>query len=206
VLELSLRESLQLGHNYIGTEHILLGLTKESEGVAARVLSNLDVDPDKVRREVVRMLGGGRGGPEAAVWAEGVSMALAAGAFATFPDAVFRVKVEGLEVRAAYGATEEKRSRPRGLLVNLEYSYDEARHPEGAETLDPETVIGGVAGVLAERPLTSLPEAVKRVGGYVLETFPEVTEAAVTVTDDYENADVAVSGVSVARVFGRSLT
>src|SRR5918999_897255 len=61
VLELALREALQLGHNYIGTEHILLGLVRESEGVAARVLSNLDVDPDKIRREVVRMLGGGRG-------------------------------------------------------------------------------------------------------------------------------------------------
>src|SRR5918993_5497734 len=60
VLELALRESMLLGHNYIGTEHILLGLARESEGVAARVLSNLRVDPDKVRREVVRMLGGGR--------------------------------------------------------------------------------------------------------------------------------------------------
>src|ERR687893_736531 len=58
VVVLALREALQLGHNYIGTEHILLGLVRESEGVAARVLSNLDVDPDKVRREVVRMLGG----------------------------------------------------------------------------------------------------------------------------------------------------
>jgi ATP-dependent Clp protease ATP-binding subunit ClpC len=47
VLELALREALQLGHNYIGTEHILLGLVRESEGVAARVLSNLGVDPDK---------------------------------------------------------------------------------------------------------------------------------------------------------------
>src|ERR687893_1048204 len=61
VVVLALREALQLGHNYIGTEHILLGLVRESEGVAARVLSNLDVDPDKVRREVVRRLGGGRG-------------------------------------------------------------------------------------------------------------------------------------------------
>jgi ATP-dependent Clp protease ATP-binding subunit ClpC len=60
VLELSLREALQLGHNYIGTEHILLGLVRESEGVAARVLSNLDVDPDRIRRQVVQQLGGGR--------------------------------------------------------------------------------------------------------------------------------------------------
>ncbi|TCJ16233.1 ATP-dependent Clp protease ATP-binding subunit [Rubrobacter taiwanensis] len=60
VLELALREALQLGHNYIGTEHILLGLVRESEGVAARVLSNLDVDPERVRRQVVQQLGGGR--------------------------------------------------------------------------------------------------------------------------------------------------
>lgn len=56
VLELALREALSLGHNYIGTEHILLGLVRESEGVAARVLSELDVDPDRVRQEVMRML------------------------------------------------------------------------------------------------------------------------------------------------------
>ncbi len=60
VLELALREALQLGHNYIGTEHILLGLVRESEGVAARVLANLDVDSDRVRRKVVELLGGGR--------------------------------------------------------------------------------------------------------------------------------------------------
>ena len=67
VLELALREALQLGHNYIGTEHILLGLVRESEGVAARVLSNLDVDPDKVRREVVRRSGAAQPQPGAAV-------------------------------------------------------------------------------------------------------------------------------------------
>ncbi|MCE5252654.1 MAG: ATP-dependent Clp protease ATP-binding subunit [Actinomycetia bacterium] len=56
VLELALREALSLGHNYIGTEHILLGLVRESEGVAARILSDLDVDPDRVRQEVMHML------------------------------------------------------------------------------------------------------------------------------------------------------
>nr|MBA3472035.1 NDP-hexose 4-ketoreductase [Rubrobacter sp.] len=48
-LEFALREALRLGHNYIGTEHILLGLVSENEGNAARVLSNLGVNPDKVR-------------------------------------------------------------------------------------------------------------------------------------------------------------
>ncbi len=57
VLELSLEEARQLGHNYIGTEHLLLGLIREGEGVAARVLENLSVDLTKVRTQVIRMLG-----------------------------------------------------------------------------------------------------------------------------------------------------
>ena len=57
VLELSLEEARQLGHNYIGTEHLLLGLIREGEGVAARVLENLSVDLNKVRTQVIRMLG-----------------------------------------------------------------------------------------------------------------------------------------------------
>jgi len=57
VLELSLEEARQLGHNYIGTEHLLLGLVKEGEGVAARVLENLAVNVYTVRAEVIQMLG-----------------------------------------------------------------------------------------------------------------------------------------------------
>ena len=58
VLELSLREALQLGHNYIGTEHILLGLIREGEGVAAQVLQKLGADLDRVRQTVVQLLSG----------------------------------------------------------------------------------------------------------------------------------------------------
>ncbi len=61
VLELSWDEARQLGHNYIGTEHLLLGLIREGEGVAARVLENLGVDLTKVRSNVIRMLGETRG-------------------------------------------------------------------------------------------------------------------------------------------------
>ena len=57
VLELSLEEAKQLGHNYIGTEHLLLGLIREGEGVAARVLENLGVDLSKVRSQIIRSLG-----------------------------------------------------------------------------------------------------------------------------------------------------
>ena len=58
VLELALREGLALGHNYIGTEHVLLGLVRENEGVAARILLEFDADADKVRDEIIRMLEG----------------------------------------------------------------------------------------------------------------------------------------------------
>ena len=63
VLELSLREALQLGHNYIGTEHILLGLIREGEGVAAQVLLNLGADLEKVRSAVIQLLSGHYGKP-----------------------------------------------------------------------------------------------------------------------------------------------
>jgi len=69
VLELSLRESLQLGHNYIGTEHILLGLIREGDGVAAQVLVRLGADLNRVRHQVIQLIAGqplqeGAPGPE----------------------------------------------------------------------------------------------------------------------------------------------
>ncbi len=66
VLELSLREALQLGHNYIGTEHILLGLIREGEGVAAQVLVKLGADLSRVRQQVIQLLSGYSGGKEGA--------------------------------------------------------------------------------------------------------------------------------------------
>jgi ATP-dependent Clp protease ATP-binding subunit ClpC len=64
VLELSLREALQLGHNYIGTEHILLGLIREGEGVAAQVLVKLGADLGRVRQQVIQLLSGYSGSKE----------------------------------------------------------------------------------------------------------------------------------------------
>src|SRR4029078_10934836 len=61
VLELSRREALQLGHNYIGTEHILLGLIREGEGVAAQVLVKLGADLSRVRQGVIQELSGTAG-------------------------------------------------------------------------------------------------------------------------------------------------
>jgi ATP-dependent Clp protease ATP-binding subunit ClpA len=58
VLDLALREALSLSHNYIGTEHILLGLVRENEGVAARILLDFDADAEKIRNEIMRWLSG----------------------------------------------------------------------------------------------------------------------------------------------------
>jgi ATP-dependent Clp protease ATP-binding subunit ClpC len=79
VLELSLREALQLGHNYIGTEHILLGLIREGEGVAAQVLQKLGADLNRVRQTVVQLLSRyaaeteAAGGEAVGVFTEGVA-------------------------------------------------------------------------------------------------------------------------------------
>jgi ATP-dependent Clp protease ATP-binding subunit ClpC len=76
VLELSLREALQLGHNYIGTEHMLLGVVREGEGVAATVLQSLGADLSRVRQQVIQLLSsGGLGGKEAAASGQGPSSA-----------------------------------------------------------------------------------------------------------------------------------
>jgi ATP-dependent Clp protease ATP-binding subunit ClpC len=61
VLELALREALSLGHNYIGTEHILLGVVRENQGVAARILLDFDADAETIRNELIRMLPGPAG-------------------------------------------------------------------------------------------------------------------------------------------------
>jgi ATP-dependent Clp protease ATP-binding subunit ClpA len=76
VLELSLREALQLGHNYMGTEHILLGLIREGEGVAAQVLVKLGADFSRVRQQVIQLLSGSAGDPEAAAGTRPVRMSV----------------------------------------------------------------------------------------------------------------------------------
>jgi ATP-dependent Clp protease ATP-binding subunit ClpA len=65
-LELALRESQSLGHNYIGTEHILLGLVREGEGVAARILVDFDADAELIRNEIIGVLSGSEGHAERA--------------------------------------------------------------------------------------------------------------------------------------------
>src|SRR5437660_4279187 len=78
VLELSLREALQLGHNYIGTEHILLGLIREGAGVAAQVLVKLGADLNRVRQQVIQLLSGAQTSEPAQLHADDTTVATSA--------------------------------------------------------------------------------------------------------------------------------
>jgi ATP-dependent Clp protease ATP-binding subunit ClpA len=95
VLELSLREAKQLGHKYIGTEHILLGLVREGEGVAAQVLVTLGADLSRVRQQVIQVLSGYAGG-KAAVEQAGARTRLVR---MTVPEELRQAEVELVQVR-----------------------------------------------------------------------------------------------------------
>jgi ATP-dependent Clp protease ATP-binding subunit ClpA len=133
VLEFALREALSLGHNYIGTEHILLGLAREGEGVAMRILVDYDVDEAKIRDGVMRALSGARppGDPAAALEPE-------------LRAEVDRVRVEKAEAIAAqeYERAASLRIRERNLLRlgregNTEGFWAEAKSPLPEARLPP---------------------------------------------------------------------
>jgi dihydroneopterin aldolase len=165
VFELGLRESMQLGHSHIGTEHILLGLVRESEGVAALVLSNLGVEADEVRREVIRRLGDG-------CPADARSL-------------LFRGRVLAFEVQVRFGSLGESvlPQTPQPASVELDYTYSAQENGDVLlGTVDPSDLREGVTTVLAGEEFV-LPEAgLVRAGEYVLEEFETVREVTVSVT------------------------
>jgi len=134
VLELALREALSIGHNYIGTEHILLGLVREGEGVGMRILLDLDADEDKIRNEIVRMLAGP---------ASGVPPSVAPLA----PDLVAEIERVRTEKEAAleaqdFGKAASLRTRERNLLRlgrdgDVEGFWEEAQRPLPAADVRP---------------------------------------------------------------------
>jgi ATP-dependent Clp protease ATP-binding subunit ClpA len=167
VLELGLRESMQLGHNYIGTEHILLGLVRESEGVANQMLSNLGVEADEVREQVVRLLGDA-GSPGSA--RRGL---------------LFRGQVLEFEVQVRYGSLGEAivPQTPQTVSVELDYTYTAQKTGDALlGTVDPSDLREGVARVLTGEEFVLLEAGLVRVGEYVLEEFPTVREIKVSVT------------------------
>jgi ATP-dependent Clp protease ATP-binding subunit ClpA len=179
VLELALRESMQLGHNFIGTEHLLLGLVRESEGVANQMLSNLGFEADEVREQVIRLLGDEPSGSWAGARREAGSRASARHRL------LFRGQVMAFEVQMRYGTLREAAvpRTPQTVSVELDYTYTAQKTGEALlGTVDPGDLREGVARVIAAEEFM-LPEAgLVRAGEYVLEEFPMVREITVSLT------------------------
>ena len=191
VLQLALRESLQLDHDYVGTEHVLLGLVRESEGVAARVLSNLDVDPDAVRREVVRLLPD-RGdeydsldATERRVEEEEVGWKL------------FRGRVEGLRA-------ELDLPRPLTVSVDADYAYRvSADLTDDSTTVEPGDVADLLRAGLRETEARTLEAVITMLGESLLNTFPAMIEDTVTISGVPEPTDRSAPTFSVSATFRR---
>ena len=184
--EASLREAMSLGHNYIGTEHLLLGLTNETEGVAVRVLRNLGVDPDALRREVVRRLAGGETEPgppdESGTEREEGSRTL------------FRGQVSGIRAEVLYpdeGEPGEARAggRRSGLRVPRH-----AGGPGRLRDLEPRRALGPCGEVFGDphsRPCQRRWLGLRATCCW--RRFPSVREVTVTVTREGPPPGVSVS-------------
>ena len=193
VLELALREALQLGHDYIGTEHILLGLVQEPRGVAVQVLFSLNAGPEAIRRRVNRMLSdGGEKINEGANRTADLSRIFA-----------FWTRVEGLMIQAHCGVTEEERAMPQSLRVDLRYSYEVGEGEGLSNTANYSAVIEGVVGLLEREEFRLLETGARMVGEHVLGRFPSVREVTITITKPKVSVAREVSGVSVEATFSR---
>jgi ATP-dependent Clp protease ATP-binding subunit ClpC len=142
ILELALREALALGHNYIGPEHILLGLAREDEGVAMRVLLDFDVDAEKIRDAVMRLLPGPGGAPHrmqesGSSHASGVAVAAESGEFRFIvsPDRDLR---ELLMAAGGRALTEQRLEFGLADLLAVAEKLSDANAPNTTETENPD--------------------------------------------------------------------
>jgi len=192
VLELALREAMRLGHNYIGSEHILLGLVCESEGVASRMLSSMGVEADEVREQVIQMLDGED---------DEVRRELERGDVGPPESApnqlLFRGKVTSLRIGARLG------DQAQTLLVDLDYTYAVRDTEDASRAVNHDDLLTGVTGVLEAGELGSVEAGIWKAGEYVLESLPSITEITVSASEQRMLEAHAVSGFTVTRTFRR---
>ena len=184
VLQLALREAMQLGHGYVGTEHVLLGLVRESEGVAARVLSNLGVDPDAVRREVLRALAGvGEGSDPSGEVERGPGREGGR-------ETLFRGQVSGI-------AAELSLPRPLAVAVGADYAYRPYVGTEGGPTsVEPADVADLLRAGLDEIDAHGLEAVIELLGGDLLGAFPAMLQVTVTVSGVPQPPEASTFSVS----------
>ena len=191
VLELALRESMRLDHNYIGTEHLLLGLVREGQGVANRALSNLGVEGDEIRAELVRMLGGEAG------------QRLKDESREDSPPEVmrnqmlFRGRVASLQISARVD------DQPQTLLVDLDYVYAVRDSDEPSGPMEHDELLDSVVGCLEGNELGSVEAGIQSVGEIILQRFPAVREVTISATRGRALQGRATSSITVTRTFRR---
>lgn len=202
VLELGLRESLQLGHNHIGTEHLLLGLVEEREGVATRILSNLGVGADEVREQVILLLAG-EASRSASLAGEGRDVGPAGSAERRL---LFRGEVRAFEVEIRYGTLGETvvPQTPQRVSVELEYSYTVQNNGDVLlGTVDPSDVRERVVQTLRGEEFVLLEAGLVRAGEDVLDGFPQIGEVSVAVSVPRTPEPGRSPGVRISRTATR---
>jgi ATP-dependent Clp protease ATP-binding subunit ClpA len=191
VLELALREAMQLGHNYIGTEHLLLGLIRENEGVASQMLAGMGVEADEVRRELARMLPGEPGRRLESERRDSGSSESGRNQL------LFRGNATSLRISARVG------DQTQTLLVDLDYTYAVRDTEDASMAVNHADLLAGVAEILETQEFRSIEAGIWRTGEYVLETFPAVREITVSASEQRMLEAHAVSAFTVTRTFRR---
>jgi hypothetical protein len=175
VLELSLREARQLGHNYIGTEHILLGLIREGEGVAAQVLVRLGADLNRVRQQVIQLLHGYQG-KEPASFGDSPRESARGSAPADIPSGVTELesRVSAIEQRVGIGpATADLDEQIAQVRRDKESAIDSQDFEQAGSLRDRERQLLADKTALQQQweaahpTLASLAEQVQRLSGDV---------------------------------------
>ena len=191
VLELALREAMRLEHNYIGTEHLLLGLVRESEGLANQILSNLGVEGDEIRAELARMLG-----DEAGQRLEGESREDSSPEVAR-NQMLFRGRVASLQINTRL------EDQPQMLLVDLDYVYAVRDSGGPSVPMEHDGLLDDVVGCLEGKQFGSVEAGISEAGELVLHRFPAVREVTISATRDRALEGGATSSITVTRTFRR---
>ncbi len=191
VLELALREAMRLEHNYIGTEHLLLGLVRESECVANQVLSNLGVEGDEIRAKLAGMLG-----DEAGQRLEDESREDSPPEVAR-NQMLFRGRVASLQIRARVD------DHPHTLLVDLDYVYAVRDSDEPSVPMAHDELLDSVVGCLERNEFGSVEAGIQGVGELVLQGFPVVREVTISATRERAIEGRTTSSITVTRTFRR---
>jgi len=196
VLELSLREALHLGHNYIGTGHILLGLIREGDGVAVQVLEKLGSDLGGVRQTIIQLLSEGEGTKQ-------VRMRVAPKSRGPeVEDPVDSIALRGLRVRAHHGVLERERAEGQPFVVDVTLWLDlsqAGQHDELASTID----YGKLATQIHDRVSLERWNLIERVAERIAELVLEdhrVVRVEVTVHKPEAPIGVEFEDVSVTVV------